>query len=265
MIRRARSTTASMSSVQAPVERYFQPPSGSEGDDRALVHGGRHLGRPGQDRPRRQAGEDAQLGQAPGPLDRLVEAHDEAPVEDVGVEDRRDVALVQRAEALHVLPRRGLDGHDPHAGLALLQVPADAHQRAAGAEAGHEGVDLGAVGPDLGARPLVVGLGVGGVAVLVEEDDVALLGQLLGHPDGAVAALGGRRGDDLGAEDLQQLAALDRHVLRAGPPGACSPSPGRPGPGRCRCCRSWARGWCRRAGGGRAPRRPRSSTWRCGP
>src|ERR671928_181792 len=141
MIRRARSTTASMSSVQAPVERYFQPPSG------------------------------------------------------------RRATMVPSSMVAATL-------------AAPASTGADAHQRAAGAKAGHEGVDLGAVGPDLRARPGVVGLGVGGVAVLVEEDGVALLGELLGHPDGAVAAFLGRRRNDLGAEDLEELAPLDRHVLR---------------------------------------------------
>ena len=98
-------------------------------------------------------------------------------------------------------------------GVLLLQVPAGAHQRAAGAEAGDEVGDLGAVAPDLGAGALVVGQRVGVVAVLVEEAPLGMLGgQLLGPAHGAVAALLAGGEDDLGAEHLEHLAALDRHA-----------------------------------------------------
>ena len=54
-----------------------------------------------------------------------------------------------------------------------------------------------------------MGFRIGGVAVLVEEGDtVHLLGQPLGHAHGTVGALRARRADDLGAHDLEQLAAL---------------------------------------------------------
>ena len=98
--------------------------------------------------------------------------------------------------------------------VLLLQIAADAHQRAARTEAGDEHVDLGAVAPDLGAGALVVGQRVGRVAVLEQAHQRRVVGaELLREPDRAVAALLGGRQHDLGAEDLEQLAPLDRHVL----------------------------------------------------
>ena len=100
--------------------------------------------------------------------------------------------------------------------VLLLEVPTGAHQRAAGAEAGDEVGDLGAVAQDLRAGALVVGQRVGVVAVLVQEAPLGMLGgQLLGPPHGAVAALLAGREDHLGAEHLEHLAALDRDAARA--------------------------------------------------
>ena len=56
----------------------------------------------------------AVVEQAPQPLDRLAGPHDELPVEDVGVEDRRDEAVVEVAQTLHQLARRRLDRDDLH-------------------------------------------------------------------------------------------------------------------------------------------------------
>ena len=101
------------------------------------------------------------------------------------------------------------------AGLLLLQVPADAHQRAARAEPGDEHVDLGAVAPDLGAGALVVRERVGRVAVL-EEEHVARARRRAIFSATRIAPLlpsSAGRQRDLGAEDLEQLAPLDRHVL----------------------------------------------------
>ena len=62
---------------------------------------------------------------------------------------------------------------------------------------------------------LVVRERVRGVAVLEQaaRSSGSSARDLLGHADRAVAALLARRQRDLGAEDLEQLAALDRHVL----------------------------------------------------
>ena len=158
------------------------------------------------------------LDEPAGPLDRLAGAARRAcgraargrPV----VEHGRDVALVEVAQALDPLAERRLDGDDLDVRVLLLEEPARAHQRAARAEAGDEVGDLRAVLPDLRAGALVVGAGVGVVAVLVEEAPLGVLGgQRLGPLDGAVGALGAGREDDLGAEHLEHLAALDRHVL----------------------------------------------------
>ena len=116
------------------------------------------------------------------PLDRLAWAHDELPVEDVGVEDRRDEAVVEVAQALHELARRRLDRDDLHRRLLLLQVATHAHQRAARAEPGDEHVDLGAVAPDLGPGALVVRERVGGVAVLEQPHQRRVVGAELSPP-----------------------------------------------------------------------------------
>ncbi len=174
---------------------------------------------PGQRRPGGDAREDAALvGQAAGVLDGLTGPDDALAVEQLLAApllvDGRDVALVEVAQALDHLADGRLDGEDLDVGVAFLQVRADTHQRAAGAQAGDEVGDLGAVPPDLRTGGLVVRPGVGLVGVLVEERP---LGVLVGHgdgpPDRPVGALVARREDDLGAEHLEELAALDRHVL----------------------------------------------------
>ena len=99
-------------------------------------------------------------------------------------------------------------------GFCSLRNRPDAHERAGGAEPGDEVGDLGHVAPDLGAGALVVGPGVGLVAVLEREPPVGVLGgHGLGPAHGAVGALATRRRDDLGAPHLEQLAPLDRDVL----------------------------------------------------
>ena len=100
-------------------------------------------------------------------------------------------------------------------GRLLAQVPAGAHERARGAQAGHEVGDLRQVGQQLGPGGLVVGQRVVLVAVLVEHHPGRVGGgQLLGHPHRLVGAAGGRREDDLRAVGLQQLAPLSGGVLR---------------------------------------------------
>ena len=177
-----------------------------------------HLDGAGHGRAGGDAGEDADLAQPAGPLDRLAGPHHPLAVEQLGAApllvDRRDVALVEVAQALDLLAQRRLDRDHLDGRVLLLEEGAHAHQGAAGAQPGDEVGDLGAVAPDLGAGGLVVGPGVGLVGVLVEEGPVRVLGgQGLGPAHRAVGALRARRGDDLGAPDLEQLATLDRHVL----------------------------------------------------
>ena len=181
----ARAATSSRSPVHAPVERYFHPPSARITTIVPRSISPATLRRPGQRRAARDAREHAHVGQPPGPLDRLAGPHDALAVEQLGAApllvDRRDVALVEVAEALDPLAQRRLDGHDLDLGVLLLEEAPDAHQRAGRAEAGDEVGDLGAVAPDLGAGALVVGPGVGLVGVLVEEGP---LGMVVGQRPG---------------------------------------------------------------------------------
>jgi hypothetical protein len=102
-----------------------------------------------------------------------------------------------------------------HVGLVLPQEPGDAHQRARRPEAGDEVGDRRQVREDLRAGAVVVRLGVGRVAVLVQHHPVLVLRrEPLRDGDGLVRPARGRRVDDLRAEHLQQLTALHRRVLR---------------------------------------------------
>ena len=102
-----------------------------------------------------------------------------------------------------------------HLGLALLQHLADAGERAAGADARHEDVDV-AVGvvPDLLGRGAPVDLDVRLVLELLREHGAGGLGgDLLGACDGALHALAARGEHELGAVGAQQRAALLAHGL----------------------------------------------------
>ena len=103
------------------------------------------------------------------------------------------------------------------AGLPRLQHLADAGDRAAGADAGDEDVDL-AIGvvPDFLGRGPAMDLRIGGVLELLRDDRVRdLLEEFVGAarcaPRMPRAAFGQHQ---LGAEQLQHLAPLDRHRLR---------------------------------------------------
>ena len=116
--------------------------------------------------------------------------------------------------------RRGgrLDGDHLDPGLALLQDVADAGDGAAGADAGHEDVDLAVgVGPDLlGRGPLVDGR-IGRVLELLGHEEVAVaLGDLGGLGDGPAHAVGAGGQHQLGAVAPQQHPALLAHGLRHG-------------------------------------------------
>ena len=133
----------------------------------------------------------------------------------VDVEDRRHVAVGERAEPHHGIAGKRLGSGDDDVRERLAQPLARPHQRAARAEPCDEHVDAVERLGDLGSRALVVGARVGLVPVL-ERHEVArvALGQLERQADGAVRALVSGRVDDLGAVEPQQAPALLRRVLR---------------------------------------------------
>ncbi len=97
----------------------------------------------------------------------------------------------------------------------LAQVPAGAHERAGGAQPGHEVRDRRQVPQQLRPGRLVVRAGVGLVAVLEQHHPVGMVGgDLPGPRHGLVGAAGGRREDDLRAVHPEDLGALGRDVLR---------------------------------------------------
>src|ERR1017187_9477004 len=126
MIDFARSTTSSRSSVQAPVDRYFQPPSAETTTIDASTPGSSddaHLIAPATAPPRhcrarRYAGEDADVRQPPGPLDGLPGPDHGLAVQEPGApeffENGRDVAVVEVAQPVDLLARGRLDGPDLH-------------------------------------------------------------------------------------------------------------------------------------------------------
>src|SRR4051794_38289449 len=81
-------------------------------DDVALVELAGDAHGDGGDRPRGDAGEDALLvEEAPRPHDRVVVGDEDLPVQQPEVDDRRDEAVVERAQALHGLaPHRARPG-----------------------------------------------------------------------------------------------------------------------------------------------------------
>ena len=114
----------------------------------------------------------------------------------------------------------GVDADDARARAVLLEVPADARDRAAGPHGDHERVDVASVRllEELGPGRLVVRLGVRRVRVLVGlEASWYLLSQTVGN---AVVALRrvrvdrGRRDDDLGAVRAQHRDLLLAHLVR---------------------------------------------------
>ena len=146
MIDLARSVTSSRSSVQAPVDRYFQPPSAETTTIDAGTPGLQRRGaldRSRYGRARRYACEHPHIRQPPRPLDGFPGADHGLAIQELGaaqlLEDGRDVPVVEVAQAVDHLARRGLDGPDLH-GISLLlpQEPAHPQQRSRGAQAGHE-------------------------------------------------------------------------------------------------------------------------------
>ena len=131
------------------------------------------------------------------------------------VDDRRDEAVVERAQALHGLALHRLGGDDldasPSSSLKRRPLPISVPPVPRPATKAAIVVELL---EDLGRRAVVVGGRVGLVAVLVGHV-VARVGRghVERHRDRAVGALVARRVDDLRAVHLQQLGALGRDVL----------------------------------------------------
>ena len=219
MIRSARSMTSSMGSVQAFVERYFQPPSAATKTITPASIRCATRQAPARAAPLEiPANTDTSAARRRRVLQRLAGAHDALAVEQLitapVLVDRGDVAVLEAAQPLHLLPRRGLDGVDLHVRLVFLEVPPAAHERAGGAQAGHEVGDVGAVGEDLRAGRLVVRPRVCLVGVLAQVRPLGMFGgEALGSAHRPVGALGTRRVDDLGAVDGQQVAPLAGDVL----------------------------------------------------
>ena len=109
----------------------------------------------------------------------------------------------------------GFDGDDAGLDAVVAEPLGDAHQAAAGAVAGDEGVDLAVeLLGDLATGAVVVGGDVVGVLVLVDVEVLVGLGgdQFLGGVDvGVGVVLGGE--DEVGAPEAEHAAALDGLVL----------------------------------------------------
>ncbi|EPY36761.1 transcriptional regulator [Strigomonas culicis] len=172
----------------------------------------------------REAAEDAvRAGQLLRGVYRVVALHGDDLVHDLAVEhggheagaDALDLVGPRLAAGEHRRLRR-LHRDAEHRRLLLLQVVRNAGERAARADAGHDGVHLALrLTPDLGAGRLLVDEGIVLGAELIRQDRVRVCGHdLVRHGDGALHAEGRGGEDELRAEDAQQAAALQRHGLR---------------------------------------------------
>ena len=104
----------------------------------------------------------------------------------------------------------GLDGVGQEGGVLLFEVARRAADRAAGADAGDEDIEIAAgVGPELGAGGGFVDRRVGGVFKLLRDPGAGGdRGQFLRPLDGAAHPELGRGQDEFGAEAAQEGAAL---------------------------------------------------------
>mmetsp|Transcript_23762 Transcript_23762/g.74785 ORF Transcript_23762/g.74785 Transcript_23762/m.74785 type:complete len:329 (-) Transcript_23762:213-1199(-) len=176
---------------------------------------------------RADAAEDALLlGETAGHLDGLLGRHLHDLIDEGGVSVARHEA---GADALDLVRAglaagehgglSGLDGHDEEVRVHGLEELGGAGERAAGADAAEEDVNLAvSLLPDLRARGLAVHLRVVRVVELLQHVGlVAERGEdVLGLLHGAAHALGGRRQHHLGAEGLEEHAALHGHGLGHG-------------------------------------------------
>ena len=171
-----------------------------------------------QDRAGRDAGEDAlALDQLAGAADGVVRADREPGVEQRRVVELGDEALVDVAQAVDQLAVARLGGDDLDAracaragsGATPISVPVVPRP-------GDEVGDRRQVGEDLRAGAVVVRLrrSPGCRTGRASPSPSCSAASSLATAHGLVRAAGGRRGDDLRAVHLQQLAPLDRGVLR---------------------------------------------------
>ena len=119
--------------VNVPAERYFQPPSGS----RATIVPATSSSAASRAAATRTAPHDGpakmpsrKTSSRSAAIASRFETRYFASMQR-RVEDLRDEALVERAQALDLLAGQRLGGHDPHARLVLAQVARHAHQRPA--------------------------------------------------------------------------------------------------------------------------------------
>jgi hypothetical protein len=111
------------------------------------------------------------LEEQPQPADGLRVRHEQLPVEPGDVEDRRHVAVLERAQPHDLVTgeRFGCGDHDVRE--RLTEPFAGAHERSARAEARDEDVDAVERRDDLGAGPVVVGTRIGLVGVLERHEE----------------------------------------------------------------------------------------------
>ena len=156
--------------------------------------------------------------------------------------DALDEVRAPGAAGVHRALRVGADHADPPAGR-LLQVAADAADRAAGADAGDEVGDpaLGLL-PDLRAGRLVVRQRVVRVRVLVRLPAARYLaGQPVGHRVVRPRIIGGDRGradDHLGAIGPQHVDLVAADLVRADEDAAVAALLGDDREADRRCCRT---------------------------
>ena len=110
---------------------------------------------------------------------------------------------------------RGLDRDDPDGGILLLEIGADARDRAARADAGDKDIDFSVrVRPDLRTGRRLVDGGVGRVDELAGDKGLGqFFRQFLGLGDGALHALGAFGENQLGTVGAHELTPLDAHRL----------------------------------------------------
>ena len=171
----------------------------------------------GDNGPGGDAGEDAFLvHQLLGHVEGVETVDQEAVVQQVDVEDRRNEPVFETAEAGDEIVGLGGDSDDLDIAAMLLETAGVAHERAARAQPGHEHIDFRQGLHDFLAGALVVRVRVAVVPVLVEHQVVVgvFLDHLLGHDDAAVGAQGAVRVDDLRAVGFQEMGAFHGDVLR---------------------------------------------------